>query len=134
MIIKNTASRIIGVAINGQAKTPFILKPGVNVLDDKVWEQLWLQKQVQLKIEDGTLVPIGVESEEVDAKGPGGKLEGHKKLVVKSSKNPWKLKAENAVALAKETLDVDLLEKWLSKEARDEVRAAVSNKLDEMKK
>ena len=121
-IIESKKAGVLVLGVPGKKTSNPVIMPGVNVVPDKVWEICKQQDSVKLKIEEGILVVA-----EEPTEGPkGGRV---------PSKDPWKLEdPKKATALAKKTLSIPLLEAWLEAEGRAEVRAALSNQLDKMKK
>lgn len=133
MIIQWKESRILGLSVPGKSALAFVLSPGVNIVPDNIWAACQKQKSVKAKIEKKTLVMIEGTVEETEQKGPGGKVMDQPKITV-TSKEPWKLTAPVARELVPDTHSIDVLEAWLKNEAKDEIRALLSNKITEMKK
>ena len=93
--------------------------PGVNEVTDADWNKV--RSTLSTKIDDGMLLEIGTVTKK-----------GDKEVV--SPKKFHDFVAAEAVAIVGETYDVELLEKWRKLEKRDEVRLAIVNQIEEMKK
>lgn len=104
----NTEATSEGQALGRVQTQRIVLKPGANVVADEVWRHVEGNPQLQARIKRG-------EIEVLDASGKGAAIE------------LCALPPNEALRVARETVDLDLLQAWHGAEKRDPVR----NVLDE---
>ena len=110
----------------------FVMKPGVNEIDQKDWDfikehpdfakMIEMGKSNPLHVNEkngmGVIVVIGGESEKSDENGQKG------------SSSLGSMKADEAKAMVLETFDAALLRKWKEEETRKGVSSAIDAQLD----
>jgi hypothetical protein len=95
------------------------LLPGVNDVADNEW--LVMKPHLAAEIKSGVITAIEKEVKK-SAAAPDGRARNLKQLPVM-----------NAVALVGETVNPDTLNRWYQKEARQEVRLAIVERMKELK-
>lgn len=120
MILNNKQSR--PVVTTSKTLGSLVLLPGVNELPDEVYAEVKPQ-----------LEGAGLFKGKLLEEGPTREVKDGSKLAA-VGKSLSECTAEQAQLLIAETFDVKLLDKWRKLEKRDEVRLAIANQLDEIKK
>ena len=117
MIINFRKARCLVVA--RKSKGSLTIVPGVNILDDKDWEDI--KDSLKDRTGEGKDITTVVKV----STGPGGKD-------VVASVKPSELDTAQAETLIKSVDSMDVIKKWLSMESRDGVRAQLFNRQAEI--
>ena len=117
MIINFRKARCLVAA--RKSKGSLTIVPGVNILDDKDWEDI--KDSLKDRTGEGKDITTVVKV----SKGPGGKD-------VVTSVKPSELDTAQAETLIKSVDSLDVIKKWLSMESRDGVRAQLFNRQAEI--
>lgn len=117
MIINFRKARCLVAA--RKSKGSLTIVPGVNILDDKDWEDI--KDSLKDRTGEGKDITTVVKV----SKGPGGKD-------VATSVKPSELDTAQAETLIKSVDSLDVIKKWLSMESRDGVRAQLFNRQAEI--
>lgn len=117
MIINFRKARCLVVA--RKSKGSLTIVPGVNILDDKDWEDI--KDSLKDRTGEGKDITTVVKV----SKGPGGKD-------VVTSVKPSELDTAQAETLIKSVDSLDVIKKWLRMESRDGVRAQLFNRQAEI--
>lgn len=120
MILNNKQSR--PVVTTSPTVGTLVLFPGVNEIPDDVYAGVKPQ-----------LEGAGLFLNKLLEEGPTKEVKDGSKLAA-VGKSLAECSPEQAQTLITETFDVKLLEKWRKLEKRDEIRLAIANQLDEIKK
>lgn len=110
------------------------LMPGINIVADSEWKGYVQSKGIKRKMKTGQLELIAGKVETEPLKGSGGVLVPGKEKVTLTSKDPWKLEPNEALRVVELTLDIKTLEVWQKNESREEIRLAILQQIDKMKK
>lgn len=102
-----------------KSKGSFTIVPGVNIIDDKDWEDI--KDSLKARTGEGKDITTVVKV----SKGPGGKD-------VVSPVKVNELEPTQAETLIKSVDSLDVIKKWLSMESRDGVRAQLFNRQSEI--
>ena len=140
-----TASVLGEVEIEGKKKVTItktlVFQPGCNVVDDKEWEELKKNKMIQLEMQHGLFEEVGkkvikkvTEEVEVEEDGKKKKEKVEKNIEVTESATLKDLDPEKALEVIKDTFNLETLNAWRKEEARDEIRAAISNQVEFIKR
>ena len=122
MLVKLNENRVIMVPATEGA--PMLrLIPGINEVPDAQWNAI--KKNLEGKLSDKLIEEVGATT----VKGKGANAQD-----VTVGKTLKDLSFGEAEAIIKQTLDVALLETWKKAEERSDVRLAILNQIDEMKK
>lgn len=122
MLVKLNENRVIMVPATEGA--PMLrLIPGINEVPDAQWNAI--KKNLEGKLSDKLIEEVGSTT----VKGKGANAQD-----VTVGKTLKDLSFGEAEAIIKQTLDVALLETWKKAEERSDVRLAILNQIDEMKK
>lgn len=122
MLVKLNENRVIMVPATEGA--PMLrLIPGINEVPDAQWNEV--KKNLEGKLSAKLIEEVGSTT----VKGKGANAP--EVTVGKTLKD---LSFGEAEAIIKQTLDVALLETWKKAEERSDVRLAILNQIDEMKK
>lgn len=120
----------------GREEKTIFLQPGFNDILDKEWNMARRNQMILDQIEAGVIKEVG-EKEEIEVEkiieDEYGEAE-KKKVKVKKAKSTSiaELAPEEALKIIEDTASVSTLEAWRKVESRDEIRAAISNKLQEI--
>ena len=116
---------VLPVVKDGEVVKKITLLLGANEVDKNDWEAA--KASCKDHIENGWLEEVveKIEEEKVDPK-----TKQKKKVSRKTYPTLNKLSAKKAVEIVEQTFDLATLKKWLEKEARDEIRAKLANKID----
>ena len=117
MIINFRKARCLVAA--RKSKGSLTIVPGVNILDDKDWEDI--KDSLKDRTGEGKDITTVVKV----SKGPGGKD-------VVTYVKPSELDTAQAETLIKSVDSLDVIKKWLSMESRDGVRAQLFNRQAEI--
>ena len=118
MFIHNKDKRVVGLALSvaSKLKHPNVdhlaLKPGVNEVDQELWDEVKGTKVAQHLVKSGKLEVMG-----------GGKAKA----------SLAELTAEEALELVSQTLDRDLLNGFAEEEKRKPVLKAIKDQLEKVK-
>lgn len=114
MIVKNNRLGLTGIGYNEETKKcAVVLLPGPNEVDAAAWKKASEHPIVKAWLEDGTLEAIG---EDKPAKAPEELLAA--------------LQHKEAEKTARETINVELLKKWLAKEKREKIKKAITKQIE----
>ena len=116
MLVKFNKPRVLGI-LDGRIR----LIPGLNDVRDALWAEAKLDSSIKAKMEDGELEEIGVPSVQ------GGSPNSDDAVGTLLSMKP-----KQAESMAKDTVDAELLNKWLEEEKRPRVAAAIKAQLAEL--
>lgn len=127
---------VLGTPVEGSKNkvaptiSTIILRPGYNEIPDDVWESI--QDSLKEKLANGSL-EIMAKEVEIDTKEKD-KEGNKKKKIVQKGLELKDIEPHKIDTMLKQTNDPELLEKWLKKEAREDVRISIRNRLEELKK
>lgn len=104
-----------------------ILFPGANYVKDEDWEMAMIANSASLErsFAAGDLELVAKKTEV---------KEGDKKVKKEQSVTFAELKPQKAKSLIKDTNDLKSIEQWLKEETRDEIRATLRDRAEEIKK
>lgn len=126
----------------GKAEDTIFLLPGWNHISEEKWIKARRNAQVASQIERGVIVEAGKEvtkevTEVVKEKDKDGKtVKKEKKVEVKTVEQvPFsELEPEEALKIIADTYNMETLAELKKEESRDEIRAAIANRLEEIEK
>jgi hypothetical protein len=108
----------------GQIKGSILLMEGINCVKDEEWKAA--AKNLDDRIDKPFIEVIEDSSKEVvDPKNP-------KKKVMKPVKGLEKFEAKEAVEMIDDCFSIPTLEFWLDNEGRNEIRAAIAKKIEDI--
>jgi hypothetical protein len=107
----------------GQIKGSILLMEGINCVKDEEWKAA--AKNLDDRIDKPFIEVIEDAVEVQDPKNP-------KKKVMKSAKGLEKFEAKEAVKMVEDCFNIKTLEFWLDNEGRNEVRAAIAKKIEDI--
>jgi hypothetical protein len=119
-LIKNNRARVIGAGLPG-SKTPLLLKPGVNSVDEALLDRLADNDLFRALFDDGSppsLQYVRTKRRRAAASAPAVPVEA-KPFDITS------VNVDQALAIIKETLDVELLRAWSEMDERKTVQKAL---------
>lgn len=119
MLVKYNQPSLLAFGYNqGTNANDIVLKPGLNEVDASLWKKHKDHPVIKLKLEEGLIEVVGEEEKPEE----------------KPSKVLTSLKPNEAMSAIKDTVDEKILEDWLSKEKRPNVKKAIQKQLDELRK
>lgn len=102
------------------------LKPGPNTVDLQVWKKRRTHPIIAKMLEDGLIVE---EQEIEDVEKIGANPHAQKEAELEHLKT---LKIPQAKALVEETTSVELLNGWLAREDRNQVKGAITKQIEKL--